>query len=110
MEKTNWIPATFQNAAQKLAKHAVKKFLKRHQVIGLGSGPMAAAIIREISNFDGKATLECIPTSYQIKLEAEGSGLRLVDESRIPEIDVVFDGADEIDSSFDMIKGGEELC
>jgi ribose 5-phosphate isomerase A len=106
LEETNWIPRPFQSAAENLAREAVSRFVKDDQVIGLGSGPMAAAIIREMANFEGKETLECIPTSFQIKLEAECSGLKLADESRIPEIDVVFDGADEIDGKFNMIKGG----
>jgi ribose 5-phosphate isomerase A len=106
LEETNWIPRPFQSAAENLAREAVSKFVKDDQVIGLGSGPMAAAIIREMANFEGKGTLECIPTSFQIKLEAECSGLKLADESRIPEIDIVFDGADEVDSGFNMIKGG----
>jgi ribose 5-phosphate isomerase A len=106
LEEANWIPRPFQSAAENLAREAVSKFVKDDQVIGLGSGPMAAAIIREMANFEGKGTLECIPTSFQIKLEAECSGLKMADESRIPEIDVVFDGADEVDSGFNMIKGG----
>lgn len=105
-ERINWIPDPFHDAARNLAKDAVDRFLKKNQVVGLGSGPMAAAIVAEMANFDGKETLECIPSSFQIKLEAERSGLRLVDESRIPEIEVVFDGADEIDRNFNMIKGG----
>jgi ribose 5-phosphate isomerase A len=67
---------------------------------------MAASIVREMANFDGKETLECIPTSFQIKLEAQCSGLKLVDENKMPEVDVVFDGADEVDAKFNMIKGG----
>jgi len=105
-EETNWIPRPFQAAAKSLAEKAVEQFVDSHQVIGLGSGPMAAAIVREMAKFEGKDTLECVPTSFQIKLEAQCSGLKLVDEGRIPEIDVVFDGADEIDSRFNMIKGG----
>ena len=104
--EVNWIPTSFQDAAQNLAREAASRFVKAGQVIGLGSGPMAAAIVREMANAKGKETLECIPTSFQIKLEAECSGLDLVDDSRIPEIDIVFDGADEIESKFNMIKGG----
>jgi ribose 5-phosphate isomerase A len=103
---SNWIPAPFQRAAENLAKDAVKRYLKSNQVVGLGSGPMAAAIVREMAEFSGKENLECVVTSYQIKLEARRSGLRVVDESRIPEIKVVFDGADEVDQNLDMIKGG----
>lgn len=107
MQETNWIPRHFQTAADKLARDAVRRFVKDDtRVVGLGSGPMAAAIVREMVNIRGRDRLECVPTSFQIKLEAECSGLRLVDESKIPDIDVVFDGADEIDSGFSMIKGG----
>ena len=105
-QKTNWIPGSFQQAAKNLAQEAVQRFVRSNQVIGLGSGPMAAAIVREMANFDGKNTLECIPTSFQIKLEAQWSGLKLVDVNRMPEIDVVFDGADQVDAKFNMIKGG----
>jgi ribose 5-phosphate isomerase A len=106
LEETNWIPRSFQKGAKNLAKEAVKYFVRPNQVIGLGSGPMAAAIVREMANFDGKETLECIPTSFQIELEALCSGLKLVDGKGTPEIDLVFDGADEIDAKFNMIKGG----
>ena len=106
LEEANWIPRLFQESAMIIAKKGVEQFLKPNLVIGLGSGPMAAVLVREMANFDRKETLECIPTSFQIKLEAERSGLKLVDDSRIPEVDVVFDGADEIDANFDMIKGG----
>jgi ribose 5-phosphate isomerase A len=106
LEETNWIPRSFQKGAKNLAKEAVKYFVRPNQVIGLGSGPMAAAIVREMANFDGKETLECIPTSFQIELEALCGGLKLVDGKGTPEIDLVFDGADEIDAKFNMIKGG----
>jgi ribose 5-phosphate isomerase A len=103
---TNWIPSTFQEAAKSLARNAVKRFVKKGLVVGLGSGPMAAAIVREMAHFDGKDKLDCIVTSFQIKLEAECSGLRIADESSLPEVDIVFDGADEVDSNLNMIKGG----
>ena len=105
-QEANWIPRSFQLAATNLAKDAVERFAKPHQIIGLGSGPMAAAIVRQMANFNGKETLECIPTSFQIKLEAQCSGLKLISEDRMVQTDVVFDGADEIDANFDMIKGG----
>jgi ribose 5-phosphate isomerase A len=104
--RQNWVPEKFQRAADNLAQNVVKRFVKKRQVIGLGSGPMAACIVRALADFDGKETLECIPSSFQIKLEAMCSGLKVVNESEIPEIDVSFDGADEVDKSLNMIKGG----
>lgn len=106
VEEKNWIPQPFQKAAEFLAKDAVSKFLKHGHVVGLGSGPMTAAIVREMKNVAGKDTLSFIPSSFQIKLEAERSGLMIVDADMMPKIDVVFDGADEVDSEYHMIKGG----
>jgi ribose 5-phosphate isomerase A len=90
---------------QKLAKDAVKR-AKGARVIGLGSGTTVAHIVREMAGLPNKASIEFIPTSLQIKLEAEKSELRLTEESRVPDIDIVFDGADQIDKDFNMIKGG----
>jgi ribose 5-phosphate isomerase A len=94
-----------QDAIQKLAKDAVK-LAKGARVVGLGSGSTAAFIVREIAKLSGKDSIEFVPTSLQIKIEAEKSGLRMADENRIPDIDIVFDGADQIDNKFNMIKGG----
>jgi ribose 5-phosphate isomerase A len=98
-----------QDAIKNLAIHAVRQQLSTtssNQVIGLGSGSTVAAIVREMAKLPDKQRLEFVATSLQIKKEAENSGLKIVDENRIPYIDVVFDGADQIDSEFRMIKGG----
>lgn len=75
-------------------------------MVGLGSGSTVVHIVREMAKLPDKGSMEFIPTSLQIKLEAEKSALKMVDESRIPDIDIVFDGADQIDGKFNMIKGG----
>ena len=90
---------------QKLAKDAVKQ-IKAAKVIGLGSGSTVTHIVREMAKLSNKGSIEFIPTSLQIKLEAEKSALHIADESRVPDIDIVFDGADQIDAKFNMIKGG----
>jgi ribose 5-phosphate isomerase A len=94
-----------QDAVQKLSKDAVKH-AKGARVVGLGSGSTVAHIVREMARLPDKGSIEFVPTSLQIKIEAEKSELRMADESRIPDIDVVFDGADQIDNKFNMIKGG----
>src|SRR5919199_3523012 len=94
-----------QDSIQKLAKEAVK-LVEDAKVVGLGSGSTVAFIVREMAKFAAKESIEFIPTSLQIKLEAEKSSLRIADENRIPDTDIVFDGADQIDSKFNMIKGG----
>jgi len=96
---------SLQDAIQKLAIDAVKR-VGSAKVVGLGSGSTAAHIVREMAKLPNKESIEFVPTSLQIKIEAEKSGLRIADENRIPDIDIVFDGADQIDSKGNMIKGG----
>jgi ribose 5-phosphate isomerase A len=96
---------SLQDAIQKLAKDAIK-LAEGSKVVGLGSGSTAAHIVREMAKMPGKDSMEFVPTSLQIKIEAEKSSLLIADESRIPDIDIVFDGADQIDGKYNMIKGG----
>jgi ribose 5-phosphate isomerase A len=89
-----------------LARDAIERYVKDNQTIGLGSGSTTAVLVRELARLKNKNTLKFIVTSLQIKREAENSGLEIVDENHIPQIDIVFDGADQIDSEYNMIKGG----
>ena len=88
-----------------LAKEAVK-LVKDVKVVGLGSGSTVGFIVREMAKLPDKGSIEFVPTSLQIKLEAEKSSLRIADENIIPDMDIVFDGADQIDRKYNMIKGG----
>ena len=51
-----------------------------------------------------KISVKCVPTSMQIKLIAEKYGLQLIDADQIDKIDLVFDGADQIDKNKFLIK------
>src|SRR5918993_3897083 len=99
-------PLSLADSFQKLAKEAVRLVKEDVKVVGLGSGSTVSYIVREIARLPGKESIEYVPTSLQIKLEAEKSSLRIADENRIPHTDIVFDGADQIDGKFNMIKGG----
>ncbi|HYZ95114.1 MAG TPA: ribose 5-phosphate isomerase A [Nitrososphaeraceae archaeon] len=99
-------PSLLSQSIELLAKDAVERYVKDNQIIGLGSGSTVAFLVKEMARLKNKNTLKFIVTSLQIKTEAENSGLEIVDENQIPEIDIVFDGADQIDSQYNMIKGG----
>ena len=96
---------SYELSILKLAKEAVK-VVKDAKVVGLGSGSTVSFIVRELAKLPNRGSIEYVPTSLQIKLEAEKSSLRIADESIIPDMDIVFDGADQIDSKYNMIKGG----
>jgi len=98
---------SFDNAIKALSLDALK-FVKNDYVVGLGSGRAATALVKSLSTFvkTKKINIKCIPTSMQIKLIAEKGGLALIDADQIDKIDVVFDGADQIDKNKFLIKGG----
>lgn len=95
-----------KSAIRKSAKDAVKRFVTTNQVVGLGSGSTMTILVSELAKLPYKRSVEFVTTSIQIKIEAEKVGLKIADESNFVDIDVVFDGADQIDSDFNMIKGG----
>ena len=97
---------TYDDAIKALSEDALK-LVKNHQVIGLGSGRAATAFVKSLSSFvkKKKLNIRCIPTSLQIKLEAEKGKLHLMD-TILDKIDIVFDGADQIDKGKNLIKGG----
>ena len=97
---------TYDDAITALSKDAVK-LVKNHQTIGLGSGRAATAFVKSLSSLvkKNKLNIKCIPTSLQIKLEAEKGNLHLID-TVLDKIDIVFDGADQIDKGKNLIKRG----
>jgi len=97
---------TYDDAIKALSNDALK-LVKNHQTIGLGSGRAATAFVKSLSLLVKKKKLiiKCVPTSLQIKLEAEKGDLHLID-TVLDKIDIVFDGADQIDKGKNLIKGG----
>jgi len=98
---------TYDDAIKALSLDALKN-VKDGYVIGLGSGRAATALVKSLSKYikTKKISVACVPTSMQIKLIAENVGLQLIDADQIDKIDIVFDGADQIDKNKFLIKGG----
>jgi len=98
---------SFDNAIKALSLDALK-LVKNNYVVGLGSGRAATAFVKSLSGYVKTKHLDikCVPTSMQIKLIAEKGSLPLIDADQINKIDIVFDGADQIDHNKFLIKGG----
>ena len=98
---------SFDGAIKALSLDALKN-VKDGYVLGLGSGRAATVLVKLLSKYikTKKISVECVPTSMQIKLIAEKGGLQLIDADQIDKIDLVFDGADQIDKNKFLIKGG----
>ncbi len=89
------------------AKEAVK-LVEDGMVLGIGSGSTVEIFLRELGKRIKAEELEVfgIPTSYQSHIVAVENGIRVVDLLQFPEPDLCVDGADQIDSSLNCIKGG----
>ena len=98
---------TYDDAIKALSLDALKN-VKDGYVLGLGSGRAATTLVKSLSKYikTKKISVTCVPTSMQIKLVAESVGLQLIDVDQIDKIDIVFDGADQIDKNKFLIKGG----
>ena len=76
--------------------------------LGLGTGSTAAHFVRQLAERIRADALEVVgvPTSELTRALAEDCGVPLTTLEDTPALDLTVDGADEIDSSMRLIKGG----
>jgi ribose 5-phosphate isomerase A len=89
-------------------RRVATKHIKKGMVVGLGSGSTVSEFVRAVACLPKSmlATVRFIPSSLQIRSVAELAGLTLLSEPLTDSLDVVVDGADQIDHKGVMIKGG----
>tara|TARA_Y100001978_G_scaffold80139_1_gene71763 strand:- start:545 stop:1237 length:693 start_codon:yes stop_codon:yes gene_type:complete len=91
-----------------VAEAAIKE-VKDGMILGLGSGSTAALMIKSLSEHIKSGNLRNIigvPTSFQSEVLALELGIDLIDLTSVSKIDLAIDGADEVDPSHQLIKGG----
>ena len=98
---------SYDDAIEALSYDALK-LVSDGFVIGLGSGRAATTLVKSLSKLIKikNYKIKGVPTSLQIKQIAENGGIPLIEADQIDHIDIVFDGADQIDSEKFVIKGG----
>ena len=92
---------------KKLAGERAVDLIKDGMVVGLGSGSTVEYSLRKL----GKSVKEGlkikgIPSSVHTKRIAKEENIPLTTLEDNPLIDITIDGADEVDSSLNLIKGG----
>ena len=94
-----------RQAIREVAAELSKK-IGQNTVLGLGSGSTVAAVLEELSPLvmAKSKKLKGVPTSTQIELVAARSGIELVPFRG--SVDLVIDGADQVDASLNLVKGG----
>ncbi len=103
-------PATPMSDAAKrnAAAQALRREVKDGTILGVGTGSTVAHFIHELGRRvrSERLNITCIPTSIRTQTLCINAGLKLVSLEEEPRLDVTIDGADEIDSDLNLIKGG----
>lgn len=98
---------TDQDKAKERAAERALERVSSGQIIGLGTGSTAKFAIEGLARRVREGlSIKGVPTSIATERMARDLGIPLVDLNEAGVIDVTLDGADEVDSSFNMIKGG----
>jgi len=96
-----------QSQEKRIAGYKAADYVKDGMVVGLGTGSTVYYFLEALKD-RVKAGLQIkgIPTSITTKELAMKWGIPLTTLGQHPELDLTVDGADEVDDSFNLIKGG----
>jgi ribose 5-phosphate isomerase A len=92
---------------KKLAGEKAIDHIQDGMIVGLGTGSTIQYTLKKLAEEIKKGLkIQGIPTSMHTKKIAEDLGIPLTKLDEITVIDVTIDGADEVDSNLNLIKGG----
>ena len=92
------------DAQRKAAGERAAAFVEDGMVIGYGTGRGAAAALEALAR--RKARVRGVPTSQKTVELCRRLGLEMVSLDDHPQLDLVLDGADEVDPNRHLLKGG----
>jgi len=92
---------------KKMAAMRAVEMVEPGMRIGLGTGSTAAHFVALLgARVNAGLSVICVPTSEETRKFGESRGIKMSTLEDEPELDITFDGADEIDGDLNMIKGG----
>lgn len=94
-----------QDELKQAAARAALAYVQDNTVIGVGTGSTANHFIDGLAGLKERI-LGAVASSEASARRLASHGIRLLDLNEVDHIPVYVDGADEIDGSFAMIKGG----
>lgn len=99
---------SMQESWKRVAGEAAAMLVEEGMVIGLGTGSTAAQLIYALARRldEGLRIVGAVPTSRATAELAASLHIPLTTLDRYPELDLVIDGADEIDDQLNLVKGG----
>ena len=92
---------------KKLAGEKAVEYIKDDMIVGLGTGSTVEYTLRKLGQLVREGLeIQGIPTSVHTQRIAKEENIPLTTLEEHPDIDVTIDGADEVDSNLNLIKGG----
>ena len=92
---------------KKLAGEEAVQYVEDGMIVGLGTGSTIEYTLRKLGEkIKEGLKIQGIPTSIHTKRIAKEENIPLTTLDENPEIDLTIDGADEVDSYLNLIKGG----
>lgn len=85
------------------AAEATARLVKRSMAVGLGSGSTVAHVVKHLAKLKPDASF--VPSSVATHRLASELGLKIASLHEYRKLDLMIDGADEVDANFNMIKG-----
>ena len=96
------------NSGKKIAATKSIEFIDPKKIIGLGTGSTVNHLINKIHQtfiLNGQS-ITAVSTSTETTDLASSLGINIIDLDQVDELEVVIDGADEVDHKKNLIKGG----
>ena len=96
------------NSGKKIAATKSMEFIDPKKIIGLGTGSTVNHLINKIHEtfiLNGQS-ITAVSTSTETTDLASSLGINIIDLDQVDELNVVIDGADEVDPENNLIKGG----
>lgn len=83
-------------------------FPQNAKVVGIGSGSTVVYVVQRIAQRADVAGVIFVPTGFQSRQLLQKSGLIIgsIENYGVGDLDIAFDGADEVDPQLNCIKGG----
>jgi ribose 5-phosphate isomerase A len=95
------------DSLKKAAALTAVEFIRDGMTVGLGTGSTAKHVVIALGEkIRAGMRLRGVPTSHETAALASQQGIPLIDQDNAWIIDVAIDGADQVDPSFNLIKGG----
>jgi ribose 5-phosphate isomerase A len=101
------MPVHTQDGQKQMAAARAVDLVSSGMKLGLGTGSTAAYFVDLLADrVRSGLDVVCVPTSEATRERAVRQGLFVTTLDEVPRLDLTVDGADEIDPSFNLIKGG----